>query len=519
MDRDQQKPSPTKKIRRYRSMRAMHVWQRFGLLLIRLECLTLTISEIWGQMIRHMIAFPGRVLMLGFNRSGRLPNKKWLALGTLGLSLAFLSLFVSTSFPNAYAVALDGQTVAVVADYADMEEAVQDYLSQHSEHYSNIHYTDNIEYLPVRAKTEELSDDKAIASLCEELNFVAVGYKMFINGEEVATLQTKEEGEQVIQEIVAGYQPEVSSGTLEITDVKVSEKIEYVQMEVGIHDFTDFETFKGYLMHGEEVQKTYTVKKNDTLSQIAERFSLTTDELREANPKHQPSNSYLQIGEVLNLNVVEKPVHIVATGKLVKEESIPFTTAYTNDATLWRGQYKTITSGEYGSKEVEYEIIFENGQEMERLEVAEVVISDPTTKVVASGTKYVMASRGDGGSGAVAWPMRGRITSPYGWRSSGFHYGLDIGGKTGDPIYAAESGVVTFAAWSGSYGRLVKIDHGDGLETRYAHLSGYKVSYAEQVSRGDLIGLVGSSGNSTGPHLHFEVRVNGVAKNPINYLE
>ena len=508
----------TEKESRYRSPRSRGWTKKIGLLVTRLECASITVSEMLGQGIRHLIALPGRLLLHGLGRMRIRPSKKAAALLVCTASATFLTYFVTTSFPNAYAVELDGETVALVADYADVETAVDDYLAENSEHYQNIHYTDNIEYVPVRVEKEEISSQEDVTALCEELNFVAVGYKMYIEGEQVAVLHAPEEGQQVIDKIIASYQPEVSSGELEITDVRIAETVDYVETEVGINSFTDDAAFENYLMNGEEVQKTYTVKKNDTLSQIAERFSLSTTELKEANPRHKKGKTYLQIGEVLNLNVVEKPLHVVAEGTLIREESIPFKTTYVSDSTLWRGQYKTIKPGESGSKEVEYAITFENGQELERIEVAEVVIAEPVTKKVASGTKYIMASRGDGGSGEVAWPLRGRITSPYGWRSSGFHSGLDIAGNVGDPIYAAESGVVTFAAWGGGYGYLIKLDHGDGLETRYAHLSRFKVSYAQQVKRGDLIGLAGNTGNSTGPHLHFEVRINGVTKNPINYL-
>ena len=97
------------------------------------------------------------------------------------------------------------------------------------------------------------------------------------------------------------------------------------------------------------------------------------------------------------------------------------------------------------------------------------------------------------------------------------HQGIDIGAGTGTPIYAAESGTVFYSAWMGGYGNLILIDHGDGRVTAYAHQSRLAVS-GGPVGRGQLIGYVGSTGDSTGPHLHFEVRVNGVAVNPMQYL-
>lgn len=503
---------------RFRSMRARTPVRRIRAFFWLCESRTLVLSELLGQLVRNALQALGRKVASGL--PGRAGGRSRVVPVVAGaVACLMLASYAAGVFPNAYAVELDGRRVAVVSDYADVEEAVRAFLLENSDHYDNIHYTDDIAYIPVRVGRDEISCQDEIAALCRDLSYVAVGYRMFIDGEEVAVLHSRQEGEALVSQIIESYQPEVRSGELTVRDVTIREDIRYVREEVDIEEFTDKEAFRNFLLYGQEVLETYTVKKNDTLSQIAQRFSISTADLREANPRHRDGNTFLQIGEVLNLNVVEKPLHVVVEGTLVREESIPYQTRYTNDSNLWRGQYRTVTAGVSGARSVEYSVVFENGQEVERAEVAQSVIREPETKVVASGTRYIMASRGDGGSGVVAWPLRGRITSAFGWRRTGFHSGIDIAGNTGDPIYAAESGTVIYAAWSGGYGRLIRIDHGDGLATWYAHLSAYRVSTGDRVSRGDLIGLVGSSGNSTGPHLHFEVRINGVAKNPVNYLQ
>ena len=129
-----------------------------------------------------------------------------------------------------------------------------------------------------------------------------------------------------------------------------------------------------------------------------------------------------------------------------------------------------------------------------------------------------------GGTGQLSWPVNGEITSPFGWRvhpiwgTQIFHAGLDIGADYGDPVHAADGGTVVYAGWMGGYGNAVMIDHGGGMVTLYGHNSSITVGEGEQVSKGQTIALAGSTGNSTGPHCHFEVRIHGEVVSPLQYL-
>lgn len=123
------------------------------------------------------------------------------------------------------------------------------------------------------------------------------------------------------------------------------------------------------------------------------------------------------------------------------------------------------------------------------------------------------------------WPVEGDVTdsfggrrNPFGGGSYEFHSGQDINAERGAAVVSAAVGTVVFAGWHGGYGQLITIDHGGGLTTRYAHLSKMEVSVGQQVAQGQLIGEVGSTGRSTGPHLHYEVRLNDEAVNPRNYM-
>ena len=123
------------------------------------------------------------------------------------------------------------------------------------------------------------------------------------------------------------------------------------------------------------------------------------------------------------------------------------------------------------------------------------------------------------------YPLTGKINNEFGWRPNPFggssmenHPGMDIDGEKGDPVVASANGVVVKAGLNGGYGNLIELDHGNGMTTRYGHLSEIEVEVGEQVTRGQEIGKVGSTGRSTGPHLHYEVRIDGEAVNPRDYL-
>ena len=142
---------------------------------------------------------------------------------------------------------------------------------------------------------------------------------------------------------------------------------------------------------------------------------------------------------------------------------------------------------------------------------------------LAAAIRDAQAGAGSTGTGTPSasgfiWPVNGPVVSGYGMRWGRLHEGIDISASSGTPIWAAAAGTVIHAGWLGGYGNLVVVDHGDGLATAYAHASAILVGVGQQVAQGETLSLVGSTGNSSGPHLHFEVRVNGVAVDPLLYL-
>ncbi len=151
-----------------------------------------------------------------------------------------------------------------------------------------------------------------------------------------------------------------------------------------------------------------------------------------------------------------------------------------------------------------------------------VEVKKPTTTKRTSTSTTKTASAQVANSAAMQggiWPTVAHyISSPYGWRWGTIHTGTDIAGKYGDPIYAYKDGLVVYSGWAGSYGNLVKVDHGNGFATWYAHCSKLLVTAGQEVKQGQTISLMGSTGFSTGNHVHFEVRINGVHVNSYPYI-
>jgi murein DD-endopeptidase MepM/ murein hydrolase activator NlpD len=152
---------------------------------------------------------------------------------------------------------------------------------------------------------------------------------------------------------------------------------------------------------------------------------------------------------------------------------------------------------------------------------------DALAKVSAALTARIQAAQSSAGaytppagqsSHGLVWPAQGPVTSPFGMRWGRMHEGIDIGAGYGSPIVAAAAGRVIYCGWEDGYGNLTVIDHGNGLSTAYGHQSSIGVSCGQDVAQGQTIGAVGSTGHSTGPHLHFEVRVNGAPVDPLGYL-
>ena len=246
---------------------------------------------------------------------------------------------------------------------------------------------------------------------------------------------------------------------------------------------------------------------------------MTSAELLALNPGYNINK--LQIGEVLTLSASVPYLTMTVVKQERYLDDVSYNIEYTDSDDLYQGDYKVTSKGEYGKADVMAKATYVNGEETERTILSSVTLKEPVTEYRLRGTKVRPTWMP---TGSFRWPTSGRISSYFGGRKSpgGIgstnHKGIDIAVPRGTPIYAADGGTVTYSGWMSGYGYLVQIDHGNGYVTRYGHNSSLTVSVGQHVYKGQQVARAGSTGNSTGNHCHFEVRYNGVAKNPLNYL-
>ena len=307
--------------------------------------------------------------------------------------------------------------------------------------------------------------------------------------------------------------------TEETISCSFKEEVEIKQEYVATEEIMNLGYLAETLYSTKTAEVTYEVKKGDTWSQIAENHSLTSKELLALNPGYDINK--LQIGEVLTLSASVPYLTMTVVQQERYVEDVMYDIQYTDSANMYKGDEKVTSAGQFGAADVVANVTYVNGEETERTILSSVTLKEPVTEERLRGTKERPTWYP---TGTFRWPVSGRITSYFGGRrspggiGSTNHKGIDIAAPKGTPVYAADGGTVTYAGWMSGYGYLVRISHGNGRETYYGHNSRLLVSVGQKVYKGQQIAKVGSTGNSTGNHCHFEVRYNGVAKNPLNYL-
>lgn len=335
-----------------------------------------------------------------------------------------------------------------------------------------------------------------------------------VNGQDVVAVIDEASAQSVRDKILEDYRSTVLRDATAVEQLRFQETMGWRQKVVQPDGVRTVEEAINILKLGTDKLATYVVRSGDTGWDIARSYNVTPEQLAKANPA--VNLEILRIGQVLNVTFKEPYVHTQSVSKRIVKEGIPFSEEVVEDPNLWPWQYEVVRPGAYGSRQLTLREYRENGRAVKTEVLDNQVLVEPRAQISKQGTKQIPAM----GTGALVYPVIGTTTSYFGPRWGVWHDGLDIAAPTGTAVLAADSGMIVFCGWSGNYGYLVKIDHGEGrMVTWYGHLSRFAVALGDTVKKGQVIGYVGNTGFSTGPHLHYEVHVDGTTVNPLQYYK
>lgn len=393
-----------------------------------------------------------------------LKYKKEMAAIMIAVTVSYCTLNYRVIRPNALAVLKGGKTIGYIRDKADYAAAKESLTNYIQDRYKTYDLADEFQLKRVKVSEDMILTQKDAENvLLENSDLKVESVVMLIDGKETAVLESEDEGNKIIQGVSKYYTE--NSGLKSIKDIKVLSRITY----------------------------------NKTM-----------------NPLSEISEGNQVIKDIIKNNYKDDLIKISFSG--IKSENVKVSPA---TRTIWTDEYVigtvvTKQNGKAGLKEADKLITMENRVIKSSKPAVFRIINQSVDKVVAVGTKNPILA----GIAFLSKPSRGGITSYFGYRWGKLHKGLDIGAAIGTPIYAAADGTIEFASWdSGGYGNLIKINHGSGIVTFYGHTSKMVVKAGQSIKRGQLIAYVGSTGHSTGPHVHFEVRLNGESVNPLKYLK
>ncbi len=428
--------------------------------------------------------------------------------GSVTLALAAL-LVVVLNFSVGFEAVVNGQSIGIVESKSVCENIVNDVNTMLVENFGEeSKISADIVMIPRLVArgtyTDKIDVKNSICALSDKMHEM---YVICLDDTQLCALTTQEEAQMVLDEFKNFY-----TGGREDVVFKTDKELVIRMQRAPLTLLRSPKEAVAVLRGSERKENEYKIAEGDTLWSISRKFDTSVDEILSINPGLEEN---IVLGDVISVKAYVPVVNV--TTQQVKEytEPIGYETQVVETDSMYRGKSEITQSGENGEVAVVASIVKENGLEVSREILSQTTIKEPVTRIKKVGTKEPPKGYG---TGKFISPVYGTITSRYGYRRSGFHKGIDIANSYGTPIRAADNGIVIAAGWSGLFGKLVKIDHQNGYVTYYAHNSSFAVSVGDVVEKGQTIAYMGSTGNSTGNHCHFEIYKNGVLQNPDNYI-
>ncbi|MFY0520456.1 peptidoglycan DD-metalloendopeptidase family protein [Lysinibacillus sp. UGB7] len=433
-----------------------------------------------------------------------------------------------------YHVYVDNEYMGAVSDDKAVKEIIaskeKEAINQYKEYAIDANAA--VKIIPEQVFSNETKDAETLKKVEQSLVAQTPAFSLLVDNKPIANLKDANAYEETVrmlklqyvsQQELKSFQdnqqainglPSLQSGETRILDISFKQGVSGVTKKIAPNAILTPEEAVKLLMTGSIEQQEYKIQPGDVLGSVAKKHGLTTAELLALNPGIAV-DTVLQIGQALNVTVAKPFVTIAVKQEKKVTDTIPFKKVIEEDPTMYKGESVIKQQGVDGKKETSYLLTSENGTRTSKVALKETVVQQPVDEIEVVGTK-VISSRG---TGEFSWPaVGGYISSQMGQRWGAQHRGIDIARPSNYNILAADNGVVVAAGVSGSYGNRIVVNHNNGYTTLYGHLSSIDVEVGQVVEKGSVIGIMGSTGNSTGTHLHFEVEKNGALVNPLSYV-
>ncbi|MBQ4546200.1 MAG: peptidoglycan DD-metalloendopeptidase family protein [Oscillospiraceae bacterium] len=411
----------------------------------------------------------------------------------------------------------NGKNLAYITDesvYNKAEQIIRSRTSAETADIGNI--APQFSIVPVSSLELTEAEDLANIILKNSGQSVYEGYGLYIDGDFIGSTDEADNLLTLLDEYREQYREEGD------TESKLQFK-QNVSLVDGVYPTSSImatSEFKNLINSEIEGEKYHVVAAGESPSLIADMYDLYYQELEAMNPRLK-ENSTVRVGDELIVSKSVSYLNVTSTRREVYNEDIPYPTNKTKSDKYYTTYSKVTKAGVPGEQRVTALVTYEDGVAVARQVLATEVLKEPVAREMTVGTKNPIYSVGNasGTSKGFIWPtIGGHVSCPI-WGYKG-HTGVDIAGcGYGSNIYASAAGTVVKVKWGNTgYGYHVIINHGNGIQTLYAHMSNIYVKNGQYVNQGDIIGAMGSTGNSTGTHLHFEIRINGQYVNPLNYV-
>lgn len=436
--------------------------------------------------------------------------------------LAVAGFGVASSRDLALLILADGEEIGCVeteADYLEVKNSLKKALGQsyNAESFPEITYSLSL-VSPDRFTDADALYDRLLSKAdCETVNACGV----YVDGELISVLYSEAQARSVFDGLLKEKQANKDNYT-----VSFAQNIEYKQGLFPVDAVTDARQLEERLLSGNGKKESYTAKNTDSVSSVAEKYKMSESDFRKLNSLSDEDE--LEEGKAYTVEARESILSYKEIRTEINVQPVKYDRIEIESPALYSGSTRVLLEGKDGFAQVTSFVTYIDGQKVSSSEVSRLTVTDAVPERVQVGTKPLDEAYSNSMGGIFLWPIVGAygINSDYGYRWGKLHAGIDLGmggaagTSLGKSIIAVAQGTVIVAGVHSSYGYYVIIDHGNGLQTLYAHCleQSLMVVPGQTVVAGQPIARVGSTGYSTGPHLHFEVRVNGNRVNPRPYL-